>query len=151
MEDLRDLTLEQLLARLRAEVTQERAKQQQARQAAERAEAAIRALEALVRDDEPASKGQAVLEMEAVLPAPNGSLDRPLGEDAVLRVVAEEPNRVWSPAEIHAVIEARTWRNPDAEQPRAGTDAAISRLVKKRKLEKLGRARYRHIGGAIED
>jgi hypothetical protein len=160
--DATGLTVEELIAKLRADARRERKREGQARRAAERAETAMEAIQAVTGfiltgvddDEEPPHDLDPLTKIDqgtvsAIFGDPpfgkNG--EKPLGEAAVLRVVSEDPGLVWTPREIHRILEARGWLNPRAAEPRAGTEAAIGRLVKKGKLAKLARGEYAYLGG----
>jgi hypothetical protein len=132
-----DLTVEQLVTRLKSTVERNRRLEVEARESAEQAEQALAAIEALtgplpISGDLPA---------ELARSSRNGS--SPRGTAAVLRVVEAEPNRVWKPAEIHRELVGKGWISPEAKHPKAGTDAAISRLLKRGKLRRLGPGQYK--------
>jgi hypothetical protein len=154
--DASGLTVEELIAKLRADAARERKREAQARRAAERAETAIEAIQAVtgfvltdsIESDEPdhiADLRESARATVAAVFGPNG--EKPLGEAAVLRVVREAPDTLWTPREIHRLLEARGWINPEAAEPRAGTEAAIGRLVKKGQLARRGRGEYLYVGG----
>lgn len=65
------------------------------------------------------------------------------GVYAIRRLLTESPSRVWSAGSLHAELEARGWLSPTARHRLQGTEAAISRLVRKGELERLDRGRYR--------
>ena len=156
--DAQSLTVEELVAKLRADAARERKREGQARRAAERAETAIEAIQSVTgfiltgpdEGEEPREPSRIDRGTVDALFGNNGK-DRPLGEAAVLRIVREAPGTVWTPREIHRVLETRGWINPDAAEPRAGTEAAIGRLVKKGKLAKLGRGEYLYVGGESQE
>jgi hypothetical protein len=64
------------------------------------------------------------------------------GNDAVLTLMQEQ-QRIWTARELHDELDRRGWINPDAAHPLRGTEAAINRLHRSGKVEKLGRGRYR--------
>jgi hypothetical protein len=153
VDDPHSLTVQELVAKLRADAARERKREAQARKAAERAEAAVEAIQSVtgfiltgVEEASPDSQAAPLEPSPDALFAQNGD-DTPLGEAAVLRVMSEHAEQVWTPREVHRVLEARGWLNPEAVTPRAGTEAAINRLVKKQKLARLGRGEYAYLGG----
>jgi len=133
MDDLNELTVNELLAKLHADSARNRRIEAEARDEAERAERAITALE------------QTVLVETA---AANGS--EPRGEAAVIRVLSEDSDRLWRAAEVHSVLEERGWISPEVKHPRAGTDAALNRLVRKGVLSRRADGHY-YIGAAAQD
>ncbi|MFN0181191.1 MAG: hypothetical protein ACKVZ0_20485 [Gemmatimonadales bacterium] len=68
--------------------------------------------------------------------------DRPYGVQAIREVLLRAPARVWSAAEIHACLEQRGWISPSAQYPLQGTEAVISRLVRRGELRRVSRGRY---------
>jgi hypothetical protein len=64
------------------------------------------------------------------------------GGEAVLTVMREN-ERIWTAREVHEELERRGWTNLDVSHPLRGTEAAINRLWKAEKIEKLSRGRYR--------
>lgn len=68
--------------------------------------------------------------------------DRPYGVQAIREVLFLAPARVWSAAEIHACLEQHGWISPSAQYPLQGTEAVISRLVRRGELRRVSRGRY---------
>lgn len=137
MEDPRELTVSELLVKLRADVVRNRKIEMEAHQEAQRAERAIAALESVVGESVQDQVEQTTIEAEAQPQATNG--DGPRGEAAVLAILKEQPRRGWMAADVHAALEARGWISPQAKHPRAGTDAALNRLVNKGVLRRKDR------------
>lgn len=143
---MRNLSVSELLTKLKADSARERRIEREARDRAEGYEAGIAYLEAILPPT----------------PSENGTLpgmgressgDEPRGEAAILAVVREEPARDWATAEIHRILEDRKWITPGAKHPRAGVEAALSRLVKKGSLLRIDKGVY-HVPygeGAIAD
>ena len=133
-----------LIEQLDAEATRDEQMGYAALKRANRARAAIRALQQVLGTDAPQSRAQGEplpgLEADFV----RQSDERPRGSGAILTITAEEPGKVWSARDIHAELEGRGWVNPEAQYPQRGTEAAISRLVRDGKLDKVGRGQYRH-------
>lgn len=127
MHDPRDLTVSELLEKLRADAARNRRIEAEAHDEAERAERAIAALESVVGDSQDAQAEQTTLAAE--IQTTNG--DSPRGEAAVRAVLEQEPRRGWMAIEVHRELEERGWISPTAKHPRAGTDAALNRLVRK--------------------
>src|SRR5947209_4437795 len=139
MDDLSELTVNELLAKLHADAARSRRIEAESRADAERAEQAIAALEAVV--GEPVqSQVEATMEIAIETQAANG--DGPRGEAAVLAVLDERPRRAWKAADVHAALVERGWISPQAKHPRAGTDAALNRLVRKGVLRRGDGRRY---------
>ncbi|MFN8224593.1 MAG: hypothetical protein U0R50_15245 [Gaiellales bacterium] len=65
------------------------------------------------------------------------------GISAIREVIAEEPERVWTAADVHARLQERGWISPTARYTRQGIEAAISRLVRAGELDRIARGRYR--------
>jgi hypothetical protein len=133
-----------LIAQLDAEAARDEQLGYAALKRAHRARAASRALQQVIGGDAVRStaKGEPLPGLEADVVRPTD--ERPRGSAAILTVTAEEPGKVWSARDIHAELEERGWLNPEAQHPLRGTEAAISRLVRDGKLEKVGRGQYRH-------
>lgn len=73
----------------------------------------------------------------------NGSLT---GIAAVRRII-EEDERVWGPGELHEALEERGWIAETTKHPRQAIEAAIHRLWKGGKIERVARGKYRRIEG----
>jgi hypothetical protein len=146
VDDIRELTVTEAMAKLRADATRNRRIESEARAEAEQAERALTALEAVVGKPSVA-EGQTTME-PADAEAPSKG-DEPRGEAAVQRVMAENPDGFWTAAEVHAALDARGWISPGAKHPRAGTDAALGRLVKKRIISKNAGV-YHYMGGPTQ-
>jgi chromosome segregation ATPase len=72
------------------------------------------------------------------------------GIEAVRAVLEEEPDRVWRPKDVHAVLQDRGWLS-GAKSGIALTEGAINRLWKKtEEVERVAKGRYRWKGGASE-
>jgi aminopeptidase N len=146
MEDLHEITVGQLIDNLRAAVARNRRIEIEAREQAERDERALLALEA-VMGEQPSEQVEQT-SLETVEASPNG--DGPRGEAAVRRIMENMPMTRMTGSEIHAEIVKNSWFNPDAKHKRAGTDAAVARLVRKGVLVREGRT-YIYMGGANKD
>jgi hypothetical protein len=139
--DLGKMTVDVLLEQLREEELRARAEYIEARRRFDRARAAIAAIEAVADDAMEARPGQGELPIEAEeLEAGEDALR---GERAVLAVLATNTTRIWSSAIIHRHLERHGWINADARNPRAGTEAALSRLVQKGVVARIAPGRYR--------
>jgi hypothetical protein len=132
MNQLRELTVAELIAKLRNDIARNRRIETEARAAAERDERGLTVLEGLVGEQPGVQAGQTTL--PAVEPPPASSNGTsPRGEAAVRQVMEKTPDKVWaSSGEVHAALEAHGWVSPEAKHPKAGTEAALKRLVKKK-------------------
>jgi hypothetical protein len=72
-----------------------------------------------------------------------GDQETPTGMRAVRIVMAEDPERAWSPGSIFAVLGDRGWLSPNAREPRRGVESCLSRLFARGEIERLGPGRYR--------
>jgi hypothetical protein len=89
---------------------------------------------------EKAAEGiEALIGSEAERPKPSETLR---GGDAVLAVMREK-DQIWTARQVHEELERRGWISADVAHPLRGTEAAINRLWKAGKVERLGRGRYR--------
>jgi putative AbiEi antitoxin of type IV toxin-antitoxin system len=137
LDDVLNLSVSELLTKLKADAAHERRLEREARGRAQRAEAALAALEALQPSPLATNDPLPGVDEEST---PSG--DAPRGEVAVLAVMRERSSELWTTGEIHAALEERAWITPDAKHPRAGVEAALSRLVKKGALVRLDRGLY---------
>jgi hypothetical protein len=71
--------------------------------------------------------------------SPNG---RPTNFDAVLRIVATDPTKVWTPPEIMDALAERSWTFR-GDTPRKTLGATLSVLASKGRLKRVGRGRYK--------
>jgi hypothetical protein len=127
--ELGQLTLAELVDQLRSNIVRNTQIQQQATDELERDRRALNVLREILGEND-ATLGQMPLSNPDPQPVSvNG--DSPRGERAVLLVMSERRDGFWSPSEIHAELEDRGWISPEARHPKAGTEAALSRLVKK--------------------
>jgi len=80
---------------------------------------------------------------QAVLPGVTEERrDRPTNFDAVLRVVASDPTRTWTPELIMDGLEERGWTFR-GETPRKTLGAVLSILVQKKQLRRPERGKYK--------
>jgi hypothetical protein len=68
--------------------------------------------------------------------------EKPRGSEAALAVMREK-DQLWTARQVHEELESRGWISPDVKHPRQGTEAAMNRLLKAGKIERLRRGRYR--------
>jgi len=129
-----DLTVSEAIERLRKERDEDLRIMENAKIDAQRKEAAISVLQRMVSADD----GTTVSLPDETPPL--------LGIAAVRAVIREEPNRVWTPREVHTVLEDRGWLSHEAQHPVAGTEAAVARLLRKGDIVRVGRGRYRWAG-----
>ena len=142
--ELKNLTVEELLTRYRAEVADHREREAEERRAAERKERVIEALEEALGvqrlfDPEEARNERLGRAIRMTKPEVRGIA-------AVRAAISTDPARTWKPREIHEIMVNNGWINEDAEHPLRGTEAAISRLVAKGELTRVGRGAYRLTG-----
>ncbi len=149
MDDPRELTVSELLEKLTADAARNRRIETEAHQEAERAERAIAALESVVGESTQAQAEQTTLETAAETQATNG--DGPRGEAAVRAVLEQEPRRGWMAIDVHRELEERGWISPQAKHPRAGTDAALNRLVNKGVVRRKDRRYFIPRGSPAQD
>lgn len=135
MNELENMTVGEALGVLRERIEESRLVESNARIDRERNETAFAALERLVN-------GAGSSPPEA---SPKASAERPslLGLAAVREVMRESPAHVWTPREIHEVLESRGWLSGKAKYARAGTESAVGRLLGKGEIVKVARGRYR--------
>ena len=133
--ELNELKLPELIDYLRANIARNRRIEREAGQAADRDERALNALEPLLGNDP--AQGQMPL---SAPPEGDASLngDSPRGERAVALVMRERRDGFWTSAEIHAALEERGWISASAKHPKAGTEAALSRLARKGLVSRNG-------------
>lgn len=122
------------LDKLRRRAELARAREAEARSEAEKLEAKLQRRAARLGVDLPAA---------ATAPRVSPASAPPSGIAAIRLVIADEPSRVWSAADIQACLEARGWISTTAVHRRQGIEAAISRLVRGGELHRVARGRYR--------
>ncbi len=126
--DKRDPTDQLVL--LEKKATHQRGLEARARAKAEKHERRIAALRL--------SHGLAAPKAEPATPA----LAPLSGVAAIRALLREDPSRVWSAGEVHAELEQRTWVSRSARHRLQGTEAAVSRLVRRGELVRVRRGRY---------
>jgi hypothetical protein len=67
---------------------------------------------------------------------------RPTNFEAVLRIVATDPTKVWTPPEIMDALAERGWTFR-GKMPRKTLGATLSVLTSRGRLKKAGRGRYK--------
>jgi hypothetical protein len=139
MNELKDMTLGEAVETLRTRIDANRLVEETARHERERDEAALSTLEALL-GGKTDGVAPAVSERDTAAPS------TPLGLAAVREVMRETPNRIWTPNELHKILEQRGWLSGKAKFPKAGTESAVNRLLAKGEIVKIGRGRYRWRG-----
>jgi len=118
-----------------ARVEDARSREAQAATEAALCELLIEALKALVRPDEGEEVGVGSDETNTSL----------RGAAAVLAVMGSS-DRVWTSRDVHAELQRRGWVAPGLTHPVEATEAAMNRLWKANKIERIGRGRYRILG-----
>jgi hypothetical protein len=139
--ELQSVPVGELLERWRGEAAEHRKVEANARDAAERKERAVAALEEALGIEH----GPTVAERkrESIGRALRTADPELRGIAAVRAAIAQDPVRAWKAREIHDLLVENGWINRNAGHPLRGTEAAISRLVNKGELERVGRGEYR--------
>jgi hypothetical protein len=70
-------------------------------------------------------------------------VDTPRGQEAVLKIIEEHPERIWTTPQLRAEVIRRRWIRADAARPDAAVRLAARRLAAQGKIEKVGDGRYR--------
>ena len=123
------MTVEQLIERLRLNIADNLRAQAEASGRIERDQQALVALEGLL-----GMKPRLLADSEAS--ALVKEHDKPRGEEAIRLLLGQNLGGFWSSDDIHATLELRGWISTEAKHPRAATEAALARLVKKGVLSK---------------
>lgn len=67
--------------------------------------------------------------------------EKPPLKTAILGVMASEPSKVWTPTDVHAALDARSW-GPQGSAARAQVSNRLASLVSSGQVNKLGKGRY---------
>jgi hypothetical protein len=70
------------------------------------------------------------------------------GSAAVLAVMTEY-DQIWTAREVYEELDRRGWISPNVQHPLRGVEAAINRLWRAGKIERLGRGRYRALSPRV--
>lgn len=143
-ERLRQMDLQamnQYLAMAREQMAAERALEADHAARAQSWEKSIRGVEELMRMHglQVASDAGEMSQEQALREMLNGP--RPSIGEAVLAVMRTQ-NQGWNARQVFVALERRGW-SPPVQHPLRGVEAAMNRLNRAGKVEKLGRGRYR--------
>jgi hypothetical protein len=129
-----------LLPDLRKELRDAEARAQQALADVEHFRQIIAGIEGLSNGSAPGMEPQLILESDVL--AVKRSYGTPRGREAVRRIMAEHPRRVWKQSEIFRELQKRGWVEPGASP--AAARVATRRLVEAGGAEKKGVGLYRY-------
>ena len=103
---------------------------------------ALRLKESRLRRDDRVEPGRLVDEAAALgaVAATTGP-GRPPLKAAVLLVMGEAPNKVWTPTELYAAVAARGWA-PETASAKTQVSNALQRLRRSHQVKKVGTGRY---------
>ena len=87
-------------------------------------------------------RGRRALSGQPNVGADESGNDHPGNTEAILRVMADEPNRVWTAVELYNALEDRGWL-PRASDPRKSMGATLSVMTSRGRLQRVGRGSYR--------